>query len=857
MNAPAGTALCTSVAGSENISFLSSILPDQGIYFVATKQPSRGFVHHACHSIDEVVQKAQEIDARGQDAYMACASYKQESYVEPDGKHRQRTGENAGWAKSFWLDIDCGAVKAEDGKGYLTLDAALVALARFVKTVGLPEPSVVMSGGGLHVYFLLSEAITKQQWKPVAVQLKALTRCPATRLIADDSRTSDIASILRPVGTHNHKPERGGAEVALTMEGTPTPFADFSQIIKYTFLKHCGSNAPPRGTLQLGTPQSPPDPETHENIARVKSALAVIDPDSEYPLWRDICFAIHASGWTCAEELARSWSSPATKYDPAEFVKLWSSIKPGGGVGMGTLFHHAKEKGWTDASVIAAGSQVSANDRNYGPSAESNVAPDQWPDPKEIKAALLPVPLFDLDMLPDVFKPLVADVSELMQAPGDFIAVPLMVAAAATLGNGWAIAPKAKDLSWMVPPVLWGAIIGRPGTKKSPAMNKALVPLLKIEEALAKAHDAKLQQYQSDKLVYEAALKKAKALAKSGTVPLFLLEPEEPQPERLLVNDSTYQKLGDILRWSPRGVITVADELVGLLEGLGANGQESARAFYLDAWNGDQPHRVDRVVRGSFVISRLSVNVLGGMQPGKLQNYIRQATRGGINDDGLMQRFQLLVWPDISSDWVDIDRYHDHKAFDDAMDAFLRLRDLKPTDVQARTNFSGTTAYLQFDTDAQVRFIVARSQFEIAVRSGQSHTALEAHYSKYPRMIAALALVIHLVDGGVGPVSLEAVNKAIKWTIYLGKHAQRAYGAADNAAAQSAKALSEKIKEGKIKTGFTARVVQRKQWQYLSTKEDVEHALEWLIDNGWIKCEEKIGIGRSSKVYTVNPKIHG
>jgi hypothetical protein len=125
-----------------------------------------------------------------------------------------------------------------------------------------------------------------------------------------------------------------------------------------------------------------------------------------------------------------------------------------------------------------------------------DLAPDEWPEPQEIKAALLQVPEFDLDMLPDVFKRYVADASELMQSPPEFIAVPLMIGAAATLGNQWAIAPKAKDTRWKVPPVLWGAIIGRPGTKKSPCINSALVPLLDIETNLADAHTQRLQLYQ-------------------------------------------------------------------------------------------------------------------------------------------------------------------------------------------------------------------------------------------------------------------------------------------------------------------------------------------------------------------------
>jgi putative DNA primase/helicase len=323
-----------------------------------------------------------------------------------------------------------------------------------------------------------------------------------------------------------------------------------------------------------------------------------------------------------------------------------------------------------------------------------------------------------------------------------------------------------------------------------------------------------------------------------------------------VVNDSTYQKLGDILRGSPRGVAVVMDELVGLLETVEAKGQEGARAFYLAAWNGDQTHRIDRIGRGSIVIDRLSLCVLGGIQPGKLKNYVGQAMRGGNSDDGLMQRFQLLVWPDVSAEWIDVDRYYDQQAFDDVMATFTRIRDLKPGDVNARTDLFGGPAYLQFDAPAQARFNGARLGFERSVRSGMCHPALEAHFSKYPRMIAALALVIHLVDGGNGPVGVVATNKSIGWAKYLTKHAQRAYGAADNAAAQSAKALADRIEQGDVESGFTARSIVRKGWQHLSSN-DVPAALEWLIDANWIVAEDRSTAGRPTKVYIINPKVGG
>ncbi|GAB6052856.1 hypothetical protein JCM17960_16760 [Magnetospira thiophila] len=288
--------------------FLTTILPADGVFFVGVKTQT-GFRNIACLSIEEMEQIARQYDAQGSDVYHACAAFKAASHVDGQGKRRQRTQENVKSVKAFWLDIDCGADKAASGKGYVTIRDAAVALQDFVQTVGLPRPWVVNSGGGLHVYWTLTEAITKEEWDPVAHQLKALTRCQAIRFLADDSRTTDVASVLRPPGSHNHKPERGGAEVSQLIEGALTPFDQLSALIGSAYVGHCTNGKRPGKNLQGATHQAVPMPETSENMARVKSALAAIDPDCERPLWRDICFAIHSLGWSCAKDLARAWSA--------------------------------------------------------------------------------------------------------------------------------------------------------------------------------------------------------------------------------------------------------------------------------------------------------------------------------------------------------------------------------------------------------------------------------------------------------------------------------------------------------------------------------------------------------------------
>ena len=67
----------------------------------------------------------------------------------------------------------------------------------------------------------------------------------------------------------------------------------------------------------------------------------------------------------------------------------------------------------------------------------------------------------------------------------------------------------------------------------------------------------------------------------------FPVEPTEPKPERHVVHDTTYQKLGEILAHNPRGVLALSDELSGLLQSLDSPGQGAARGFYLTGWGGE------------------------------------------------------------------------------------------------------------------------------------------------------------------------------------------------------------------------------------------------------------------------------
>ena len=368
--------------------------------------------------------------------------------------------------------------------------------------------------------------------------------------------------------------------------------------------------------------------------------------------------------------------------DPRAAVKAAAAA-----MGMSTHPAHAA------ASLPAEGPSGSSGGAPGG--AGESLAP--WADPQPLppeKPAVLP---FDYDLLPAALRPWVRDIAERVQCPPDYPAVGAMVAMAGVVGRKIGIRPKRHD-DWQVVPNLWGAAIGRPGIMKTPALQEPLKPLKRLEIEASKAYAVAVAEFEAKALIAKEgkkvregkvreALKKgrdADALAAAATP----AEPSEPIRRRYLVNDSTVEKLGELLNQNPNGLLCYRDELIGLLRSLDKEGQEGARGFYLEAWNGTNRYTYDRIGRGTLDIESACISVIGCIQPGPLGDYMRAAMIDGSGDDGLMQRFQLAVWPDVSGEWVNIDRYPDTAAKNHAYETYLRLdrmtgaelrRDLRPS----------------------------------------------------------------------------------------------------------------------------------------------------------------------------------
>jgi hypothetical protein len=150
--------------------------------------------------------------------------------------------------KSFYIDVDI----KEGPNGYPSQEEAVKELVRFIKEVGLPKPSaVVLSGGGLHIYWTCSQPLTPDEWQPYANALVEAIRQHGLR--CDAGCTVDSARVLRVPNSFNRKtdpPRPVSAAYALDFDYTVERLAKALEPYK---------TAVPAVTLKVTLP--PPTPE--------------------------------------------------------------------------------------------------------------------------------------------------------------------------------------------------------------------------------------------------------------------------------------------------------------------------------------------------------------------------------------------------------------------------------------------------------------------------------------------------------------------------------------------------------------------------------------------------------------------
>ncbi len=341
---------------------------DDSAHFISIRDPKNGsFRNQPVANVAIAVQQAKEYSRKGMDVYFACAEYK-------SAESRKKENVAAAWA--LWVDIDCADDKANAGKGYRTIEEAEQALVAFCMSADIPLPTHrVLSGGGWHFYWVVTEHLSAQLWEATATKFKELMK--TVEFLADPACTSDAARVLRVPGTNNYKTGEPRPVTLRASSDQVIAKEEMLEAINRAHEKFCSPTKP------LPTKAAEAATATYESpdLKKLASALVVLSPDCDDFTWKFHRIAVlaalardHVEMHDQLHGLAKNWSSGQLAGKPSMawttpgntngrtgaevFDETWDRFfsKPHSGkpATVGTIYFHAKAAGWEYQSALSS-----------------------------------------------------------------------------------------------------------------------------------------------------------------------------------------------------------------------------------------------------------------------------------------------------------------------------------------------------------------------------------------------------------------------------------------------------------------------------------------------------------------------
>ncbi len=517
-----------------------------------------------------------------------------------------------------------------------------------------------------------------------------------------------------------------------------------------------------------------------------------------------------------------------------------------------------------------------------------------WEEPVPITSQILPVLPYPEKGIHPRLRPFITDESKKLGCSPDYVWAALYAIIGGVIGRRAGVCPKQHG-DWFLTPNMCGLNVGGPSSKKSPATENIFSIIDDIEKELTEEngkrfaeHQKEVGEYKLQKQVYEQLRKeqikkelqsnKSKPSTKTNRAQKTLTAPTppvEPATQRIKVGDFTVEKLADICKDNPKGVIVHRDELNGMINSFSREGHQNDRAFLIEAMDGKTSTPVDRIGRGSLW-PRSLVSIWGTTQPDLFATWLRSA-----QNDGFIQRIsQLAVYPDLC-EGEEKDCRPDREAFEivetllKSIETFQFTTNKKPMSekdpaAERGYRFKKGTPYFKFDDkvpagkseSALELFRDGKKAIEDQMREfDKTNPMLSQHYGKSAATLAKLAFIDHAVcmilDGVRGPIRRVSILRACRLMEALMSHAERLYGL-NLHGSPLVEAIAKEIKSKRLKGSFTNPTLMRVLKQSLTKNpREVDHALSELERFGWLKRHD-IPSGKRQKGTTkwlINPKI--
>jgi hypothetical protein len=485
-----------------------------------------------------------------------------------------------------------------------------------------------------------------------------------------------------------------------------------------------------------------------------------------------------------------------------------------------------------------------------------------WPEPDLalIREQAIAAPQIPAGILPAAWARWTAEAAEGAGAPHAFVAVALLSAVGTVIGNSRWAAPWHP---WHEPPAINAALIGRPSSGKSPALDQitTLLAVLEMEmneDIKDRRREAKRDAMQAaEKMkLYEAEVKNATKLGNAAPLPPEGCEPvKTPQRRRIYSTSPTIEAASRLSDANPRGLLIQRDELSGWIASMDrySGGAGGDRQFWLQAYGG-RAWTPDRVKDGDepVHIPHLLWSILGTIQPDRVSTLMMSG-----DDDGLSARF-LYCWPEA----LPPRRPSCRADTEGALTRLRRLRALPWTETPEPKlmPFTGPAAAALHEW-----------RIEVASMEEAASGLMLSWLGKLPGLAVRIALILELLTWSESPDGTpdpEAVGERSILAAITFLHdfaipmARRTFGAAalPEAERDGRRLARWLIQQRPMPETINARKLrQRGDGPGIADADRMEAALKEIEAAGWVRPAPSRdgGPGRARKDWAINPKLEG
>lgn len=478
----------------------------------------------------------------------------------------------------------------------------------------------------------------------------------------------------------------------------------------------------------------------------IRQAVETIPADCSRDEWINVGMALHWAGTQtdqvdAALQLWNDWSAQSQSKYPGErgITGQWNSFKTtkDTAVKLGTLFHVAKQHGWTRPVLDV---------RNLF----KNIEPPKVTPADLIRGIRPSPPDVDFDLFPKV---LALRATQIGKEMGSDPLTPLFAGLAAVCGAIDARTRLELMPRYQVPPVLWLMTIGNPALKKSPASKPMMTALRALEVEDRPRYAKEALAWEGKEAAYAAAKKSflefsasTDAMLGADQAPHVPDLDVRPAPLKITTTDVTSQKLVRDAADNPRGLLCALDEMNGWFKKLTDKTSGDDRSAWVVAYESDS-YKMDRVGAGSIHADNFAVSIYGNVQ-----TEVFHSSVSALAEDGLLQRFIPVMLREI--DWGIGEPMPNFMVNTSEWDTVLRLVFSLPAQTYKMSPEAYTT-YREFQ-----HWYNDMKQDEMLLRSG---SVFMTAFGKLEGTVGRLILIWHVIESPFNPtVSGDVARRVVE-----------------------------------------------------------------------------------------------